>query len=434
VLNLPRGTRDFTPEEMEKRRHVQKTMTSTFKSFGYEEIQTPTFENLELFTAKSGVTIINELYSFKDKGNRELALRPELTAPAIRFYVEKLQMEPKPLKLFYFGNCFRYDRPQKGRYREFWQFGCELIGTSTSEALAELIALAYHSLKKTGLLNIKLHIGHLSLLDQKVDETLGLKKPPLSEFHPGGQVWKNEMFRLIDKEDLGGVINKFKAAGATEERITMFTDVLNYSSLDELKKIGFKQELEQELERFEKIIMLLSEFGVVKDNSIKMGIARGLDYYKGIVFEIDAPVLGSEKQLCGGGEYNLVKLFGGKDTPTAGFAIGFDRTLLALEIEKYEFPVTKIQVYIIPVKEETIKESIKIAQNLRKVGILTDIDLLRRGIGKSLKYANAKSAKYAIILGPDELEKDSVTLRNMKTGDQELLKIKDIISRLKKIL
>lgn len=434
MLNLPRGTRDFTPEEMEKRRHVQKTMTSTFKSFGYEEIQTPTFENLELFTAKSGVTIINELYSFKDKGNRELALRPELTAPAIRFYVEKLQMEPKPLKLFYFGNCFRYDRPQKGRYREFWQFGCELIGTSTSEALAELIALAYHSLKKTGLLNIKLHIGHLSLLDQKVDETLGLKKPPLSEFHPGGQVWKNEMFRLIDKEDLGGVINKFKAAGATEERITMFTDVLNYSSLDELKKIGFKQELEQELERFEKIIMLLSEFGVVKDNSIKMGIARGLDYYKGIVFEIDAPVLGSEKQLCGGGEYNLVKLFGGKDTPTAGFAIGFDRTLLALEIEKYEFPVTKIQVYIIPVKEETIKESIKIAQNLRKVGILTDIDLLRRGIGKSLKYANAKSAKYAIILGPDELEKDSVTLRNMKTGDQELLKIKDIISRLKKIL
>ena len=119
MYQVPRGTRDFTPDEMQKRRYVEECMRNTFQKFGYKEIQTPTFETLELFTAKSGETIVNELYSFTDKSGRELALRPELTAPVMRFYVDKLQMEPKPLKLFYFGNCFRYDRPQKGRYREF---------------------------------------------------------------------------------------------------------------------------------------------------------------------------------------------------------------------------------------------------------------------------------------------------------------------------
>ena len=143
MFQIPRGTRDFTSDDMNKRRYVEKIMKSTFQRFGYREIQTPTFENLELFTAKSGEGIIDEIYSFKDKGGRELALRPELTAPVMRFYVEKLQMEPKPLKLYYFGSCFRYDRPQKGRYREFTQAGCEIIGTDSPEANAELIAMSF---------------------------------------------------------------------------------------------------------------------------------------------------------------------------------------------------------------------------------------------------------------------------------------------------
>ena len=151
MYQIPRGTRDFNPEEMEKRRYVEEKIRSTFQKFGYKEIQTPTFENLELFTAKSGGAIIDELYSFKDKGDRNLALRPELTAPVIRFYVEKLQMVPKPLLLFYFGNCYRFDRPHKGRYREFKQAGCEIIGTDTPEATAELIAMGYTILKNIGL-------------------------------------------------------------------------------------------------------------------------------------------------------------------------------------------------------------------------------------------------------------------------------------------
>ncbi len=423
MLNLPRGTRDFTPEEMEKRRHVQKTMTSTFKSFGYREIQTPTFENLELFTAKSGDTIIDELYSFKDKGDRELALRPELTAPAIRFYVEKMQMEPKPLKLFYFGNCFRYDRPQKGRYREFWQAGCEIIGSDTPETYAELIAMAYSVLKNAGLKKIDLKIGNLTILQtifSNLDISQGVQK---------------DLIPLIDKSQFEDIIEVLSGANISNENINYFLSLLDKTDIKNIRElIKNNESLKDEFSKMEIILDLLKNCLNIKDYKTDLGIVRGLDYYKGLVFEIDAPVLGAEKQLCGGGVYDLVTLFGGKDTPTAGFAIGFDRTLLALEIEKYEFPASKIQVYIIPFNEAAIKKCIEVAQELRKEGILTDIDLLRRGIGKSLKYANAKSAKYAIIIGPDELEKDSVTLRDMKTGDQELLKIENTISRLKKVL
>ena len=164
MFQLPRGTRDFTSEEMQKRRYIEQIITSTFQVYGYQEIQTPTFETLDLFTAKSGDAIIDEIYAFTDKSGRELALRPELTAPVIRCYVDKLQMQPKPLKLYYFGNCYRYDRPQKGRYREFHQAGCEIIGSDTPEAYAELIALAYMILKNVGVQNITLNIGNLDLI------------------------------------------------------------------------------------------------------------------------------------------------------------------------------------------------------------------------------------------------------------------------------
>ena len=420
MFQLPRGTRDFTPEETEKRRYAEENMLSTFKSFGYKEIQTPTFETLELFTAKSGDLIIDEIYAFSDKGGRELALRPELTAPVIRFYVEKMQMEPKPLKLFYFGNCFRYDRPQKGRYREFWQAGCEIVGTNTPEAYAELVAMAYTILKNVGLKNIKLNIGNLNIINSTFTQ-LGLSKNDQKKLLP-----------LIDKSQFDDVFSLLPDLGITNDSAKKFTDMLQTSDINKIKEF-FKEDTSaiDELSNMEKILDLLKSSFNVKDFQIKMSIVRGLDYYKGLVFEIDASVLGAEKQLCGGGAYDLVTLFGGRETPTAGFAVGFDRTILALETEQFAFPSLKTDVYIIPVSKEMIGKSIEIAQNLRKEGILTDLDLLRRGIGKSLKYANSKNVEKVIIIGPKELENDSVTLRDMKAGDQEVVKIADIVSKLK---
>jgi len=390
-------------------------MRNTFQTFGYREIQTPMFENLELFTAKSGETIIEELYAFKDKSGRDLALRPELTAPVIRLYVDKLQMKPKPLKLFYFGSCFRYDRPQKGRYREFTQAGCELIGTDTPEAYAELIALAYTLLKNVGLKNIKLNIGNLTVLST-IFKKIGLTKDQQRYIIP-----------LIDKalfEELYSALQDFNIENT---KITDFLEILQTSDLEKIKKYIMEDEtVSKELDKLEDIFDLLNNCFKIKNYQIKMSIVRGLDYYTGLVFEIEAPMLGAEKQLCGGGAYELISLFGGKDTPTAGFAVGFDRTILALETEGQEFPLPGVDVYVIPVNREMVKKTLEITQLLREKGLSVDVDLLRRGLSKSLKYANSLNAWKAVIVGPDELKKNAVTLRDLKSGEQKIVKIKEL--------
>ncbi len=414
MFKIPRGTRDFTPEEMQKHKFVEEVMRNTFILFGYKEIQTPTFENLELFTAKSGETIIEELYTFTDKGGRELALRPELTAPVIRFYIDKLQMEPKPLKLFYFGNCYRYDRPQRGRYREFKQAGCEIIGTDTTEAYAELIAMAYKILENVGIKNLKLNIGNLSILSS-IFNRFNLSKDQKKYITP-----------LIDKllfQDVFAALKDFKIKN---EDASNLIEILKTSDIKKFENLLNDTASKKELIDLKKITDTLEGLFGIKNFQIKLSIVRGIDYYKGLVFEIEAPSLGAEKQLCGGGAYELIPLFGGKDTPTAGFAIGFDRTILALEQENYPFPASKLNVFIIPVNEDMISKSLEITQNLRKQSIPTDVDLLRRGLSKSLKYASSINTKKAIIVGPKELEQDSVTIRDMETGKQEIVKIKNI--------
>ena len=413
MYKIPRGTRDFSPEEMNKRNYIEKIMRKTFETFGYREVQTPTFESLELFTAKSGETILDEIYSFTDKSSRNLALRPELTAPVIRFYVDKLQMEPKPLKLFYFGNCYRYDRPQKGRYREFKQAGCEIIGTDTDEAYAELIALAYNILDKTGLKNLELKIGNLNILSSIFNQ-FKINKDQQKYLIP-----------LIDKSLFEEVFDALRDFGVKNEDANILTELIQTSDIKKIEQFIKEENAKKELIFFKKILSLLKEcFGI--NYEIKMSIVRGLDYYKGIVFEIETPLLGAEKQLCGGGAYDLVSLFGGKSTPTAGFAIGFDRTIVALESEEFKFPNQEIDVYVIPINYDMIKKSLEIVKEIRDSGFTVDIDLLRRGLSKSLKYANSINAKKIIIVGPDEMKNNSVIVRDMKTGEQMNTKINNI--------
>jgi histidyl-tRNA synthetase len=421
MFQVPRGTRDFTPDEMLKRRYLEQNMAATFTTFNYGEIQTPTFESMELFTAKSGDSIINELYAFTDKGGRALALRPELTAPVIRCYVERLQMEPKPLKLFYFGNCYRYDRPQKGRYREFQQAGCEIIGTDTCEATAELLALSYTLLKNTGLKHIQLNIGNLTII-AAIFKKLHLGKDDQKLLLP-----------LIDKSQFDDVKIALRDCNVSEQITDEVIEVLQTSDIDTIRSyIADESDAISELTNMETVLDLLKNAFHITEYEIKLSIVRGLDYYKGVVFEIDAPILGAEKQLCGGGSYELVSLFGGTNVPTSGFAIGFDRTILALEEEGFAFPAPKLDVFIIPVNPTMNTTAIQITQELRSHGISADFDQLRRGIGKSLKYADAKHAEKVIIVGPKELENNTVTLRDMNTGDQQIVALPDLYTKIKK--
>ncbi|UCF49380.1 MAG: histidine--tRNA ligase [Thermoplasmatales archaeon] len=414
MFNLPRGTRDFSSKEMQKRRYIEEIMRSTFNSYGYNEIQTPTFETLELFKAKSGQEIMEELYFFKDKGNRDLALRPELTAPVIRFYVDKLQMEPKPIKLFYFGNCYRYDRPQKGRYREFRQAGCEIIGTNSPQAYAELITLAYKILENSGVADLKLNIGNLTILSSIFNQYKLTRDQ------------QKYLIPLIDKSLFDDILIALKDFGIKSADAENLIDLLQSTDLKTIKNFLKDDSVKNEIEQLEQTLRLLEKAFGIKNYQIQMNIVRGLDYYKGIVFEIEAPILGAEKQLCGGGAYELISLFGGREAPSAGFAIGFDRTIVALESENYEFPITKLDIYVIPLGEDIIEIAIQIVQTLRNKGFTVDLDLLNRGLGKSLKYASSLNAKNVIIIGSNEIEQDSVTIRDMETGKQKLIKIKDI--------
>ena len=201
-----RGTRDFLSAEMGKRRIMEAKMRDVAESWGYDEVRTPTFERSELFTLKSGDEILNEMYEFQDKSGRHLALRPELTAPVIRMYVNELKMAPKPTKVYYVGNCFRYEEPQKARYREFWQFGAEIIGSDKPEAQAELIALAFYILKALGV-EAELHVGHVGLIRgilraAQVDE---------------GRI--NNVMRLIDKEEKDKVVAFMTDIGVKQQQI-----------------------------------------------------------------------------------------------------------------------------------------------------------------------------------------------------------------------
>ena len=412
VYKIPRGTRDFLPDEMEKRRNIEKSIRNTFEKFGYVEVQTPVFENLELFTAKSGDVIINELYNFKDKNNRELSLRPEMTAPVIRLYIERLQMNPKPIKLYYFGNCYRYDRPQKGRYREFKQAGCEIIGTDNPESQAELIYLAYKILIDVGLKNVILNIGNLKILSYIFDE-LKLNDEQRKYLIP-----------LIDKSQFKEILDVLIDFNIEKNLANTFVKLLNSDNSSNILQYFKNIKIKNELEKFNEILNLL-EISFEVPYKFKLGIVRGLDYYNGTVFEIEAPSLGAEKQICGGGSYDLIKLFGGKETPTSGFALGFDRIIISLEMEKYKFPKKQLDAYIIPVNNEMLEKSIEILNLIRNNDIYSDIDLLRRGVSKSLKYASSINVKNSIIIGPKEIDINSVTVRDMKTGIQKLKKVEN---------
>jgi histidyl-tRNA synthetase len=331
-IQRPRGTRDFGPEDMGSRRYVEGVLRKTAGTFGYKEIATPTFEHAELFTERSGEDVKNEMYIFQDKGGRDLSLRPELTAPTMRFYAAELRHMPKPIKVYYFGNCFRYERPQSGRFREFWQFGAEIIGGDVQGSDADIIAMAVSSLRNAKLSEFTTRIGHLGIL-RGLLEAMGIsgeKQSQCMHFIDKGEL--DALFDMLEGE-AGGETGKIKALIEMEKSSELGEEVNNL--------VKGNERAENALEELKTTLGLIKALGV-DSYIIDLGIARGLDYYTGMVFEIDVPSLGAEKQVCGGGAYELAELFGTAKINSTGFAIGFDRVMMALKNRGVEIPVEGI--------------------------------------------------------------------------------------------
>ncbi|MDR0911300.1 MAG: histidine--tRNA ligase [Methanobrevibacter sp.] len=438
-FNKPRGTRDFLFEEMKNRKKVENILRDVFENYAYQEIKTPLFEELSLFTTKSGDQIVEQLYNFEDKSGRELALRPELTAPVARLYLNELQKVAKPLKLYYFGSCFRYERPQKGRFRQFWQLGCELIGAKFPEGEAEIIAMAEDCLNRLGLNEAEIHINNLSIIrnlfksfeiDEDIQEKImilidkGNKELLVSSLNDKEQFDINNDLVTI-------LINLLDLIGGDEVLDDIFKLFKNYENLDNVK---------DSLNDLVQFVDCLKSFNV-KNYKINPSVARGLDYYTGIVFEIYIPSLGAQKQVAGGGSYNLVKLFGGESVESTGFAFGFDRLMNAYdEIVNQKNKNDKnsnqnngnileeaiVDIYVAPMSDNTRDYSFKIAQTLRKDNKKVELDLAQRKFKKLIKAADKLNSKYIVLIGEDELSKNSVNIKNMSTGEQELVAIGDV--------
>jgi len=418
-------------------------MQDVLERWGYQEVSTPTFEHLELFTKKSGASVMGEIYSFPDKGGRDLALRPELTAPVMRMYVSELQNSPKPQRLCYFGNCFRYERPQKGRFREFWQLGAELIGGARPDSEAEAIALADQMLKSVGVTG-DIHVGYLGIIrsmlgkieaqhrpqvmrmiDKKEREALEAFLQEIGQSHLGLQ----ELIDLKGKMALDKAIEIAQDLGQVKEPSGILDSNMPSESIQAGRssaRQGRSVDAELRLDEFQETVNLLEAYGV--DFQIDFEIVRGLEYYSGTVFEIYAEGLGAQRQICGGGTYELASLFGGKETSSTGFGLGFDRIMEIVRIEeKRTSPV--FLVYTQDVK----MEAVRIAKTLRRMNqkVPVILDVMGRSMTAQLKAAASAGAGFAVIIGRDELDSGSLTLRDMLGGKQESLPLNDIVARIK---
>jgi histidyl-tRNA synthetase len=406
MLQKPRGTRDFLPDEMERRRWIENNMRRITQGWGYREVCTPVFEDLELFTIRSGEGIIQEMYTFEDKGGRKQALRPEVTAPVLRLFVNEGRTIPKPIRWYYFCDCFRYERPQKGRYREFWQFGVELIGADSPHAEVETIAVADAVLRGCGV-TFEMKVGHLAPMKQL-----------LSGLGPESQ---RMVMGFLDKKDFDGLASYLTSVRHEDLLDSLMGLTTCRDAADLFSLMGDIPERA----RIERVFGLLDQAGV--PYTCNFGIARGLDYYTGMVFEGFADNLGAENQIVGGGTYRLAHLFGGEDVGSCGFAIGFDRVIVSLG----EVPVHRPIRVGVASREESRGYAMGVARQFRASGIPVTVDLMERNLGAQLAHL-AKETDYALILGGREQEKGVVSLKNLETGEQKELSVADAIDEVKK--
>ncbi|MGI2263462.1 histidine--tRNA ligase [Staphylococcus cohnii] len=416
MINIPRGTQDILPSETKKWRYIETKLDELMELYNYEEIRTPIFESTELFARGVGDStdvVQKEMYTFKDKGDRSITLRPEGTAAVVRSYIEnKMQGLPnQPIKLYYNGPMFRYERKQKGRYRQFTQFGVEAIGAENPSIDAEILAMVMHIYQSFGLKHLKLVINSIGDIDSRKEYNEALVKhfePVIGDFCKDCQarLHTNPM-RILDCK-----VDKDKEAVKTAPRITEY--------LNDDSKAYFK-EVKQHL----------------NDLDIKYeedpNLVRGLDYYTHTAFElmIDNPNYeGAITTLCGGGRYNgLLELLDGPSQTGIGFALSIERLLMALEEEGIDLDVDHdFDLFIVTMGEEADRYAVKLLNDLRKNGVKADKDYMERKVKGQMKQADRLNAKHTVVIGDQELEEKNINVKNMETGTSERIDLNELVN------
>jgi histidyl-tRNA synthetase len=416
-----RGMRDFLSKDAEKMRYVEVVARDLARLYGYEEVITPVVEHYDLLAAKSGEEIRERMYAFKDMGGRKVALRPEFTASIARLVATKMRHEPKPMKLFCAGSLYRYDEPQYGRFREFWQANYELIGSRKPEADAEVLTLTYDLIERLGFRNYWFKIGHVGILRGI------LAQEGIAEEQ------QNTIMQLLDKKRLDEALTFTRESGASQSCITALKKLLVtrgkdvFQVLKEARRVVDNYESAvAAVENLHEILELTRESGVKFEALVEAGFARGLEYYSGMIFESYVP--GVEIALAGGGRYDkLIEIFGGEQTPALGVAQGIDRLVLAMKKQKVSTKVSgQNKVMIIPVGEELKTTAFELSLTLRKAKIPAEVEVMGRKVSKALSDADRRGVTHAVIVGPEELGEGRVVLRDMRERKQRTVEIEDL--------
>jgi len=398
-----KGTHDILPEESRKWQNLESIIKDTCAKFGYQEIRTPIFEDTNLFLRSVGEEtdiVSKEMYTWEDKDGTSLTLRPELTASVARSYIQNNLGGKSPIqRLYYIGPLFRRERPQKGRQRQFHQFGIEAFGSSHPEQEAEIIALAWHILLKSGLENnTKLYLNSIGSKDCRIKYRDALKKfirPHLNKLSkPSLQRFETNPLRILDTKNKD---EQMLLKGAPK--------ISNYYS-------------NSDFEHFESVKHFLETMHI--PYTINSALVRGLDYYTKTVFEFTSETLGAQNALIGGGRYDgLIETLGAKSTPGVGFAAGMERFLIAMtDLDKKENRF-KPDIYFICIDEKGLPIILQIANQLRSNGYKAIFDPLRRSMKAQLREANKSGARYALILGENEMNNDSIIFKDLNDSTQK---------------
>jgi histidyl-tRNA synthetase len=417
-IDIPRGTQDILPGTVEKWQYIEQKAREICRAFRYQEIRTPMFEHTELFKRGVGDTtdvVQKEMYTFEDRGGRSITLRPEGTAAVVRSFVEnKMFGNPtQPIKLFYTGPMFRYERPQAGRFRQFVQFGVEAIGSNDPSIDAEVLSLVMNFYQSLGLKKLKLVLNSLGDTESRMahrDALINHFKPRINEFCSDCQNrLETNPLRILDcKKD------------RNHELMKTAPSILDY--LNDYSK-----------EYFEKVQQYLTDLHIPFE--VDANLVRGLDYYNHTAFEVmsEAEGFGAITTLCGGGRYNgLSEQIGGPEAPGIGFALSIERLLAALEAESVELPIEQgIDCYVVTLGDKAKDKSVSLVNDLRLSGIAAEKDYQDKKVKAQFKAADRLSAKYVAVLGDDELEQNVINVKNMETGEQEEISLSSFVSYVK---
>ncbi|MFP3156972.1 MAG: histidine--tRNA ligase [Caldivirga sp.] len=407
MLQPPRGMNDWTPDKYYSLMSIARRFSTVAESFGYSAIETPALEHLEVLKAKAGEEVINEIYYLRDKAGRELGLRFDMTVPVARVLSYRRDF-PRPIRLYYVSKVWRYDEPQFGRFREFYQFGVEHVGSPTVQSDAEVLALAIKALEAVNLPQLTVRVSDRRIMDQ-VLEKLGInaaRDAVLRVLDKRGKVPDEELVRLLVKE------------GVEEGKAKYLVDLAGVNtpigeSIDELRRLGISDQL---INYFESLSKTLTHYNVADRVRLDLSIVRGLDYYTGFVFELYTDRI--KLAVGGGGRYDeLLRIYSGEDVPAVGFAIGIERVMLALgELGDSQPPV---DFYIYPMGPEQYGVGVRIAENLRGMGFRVVLDVGKPSLRSALEYASKIRARKFIIIGRREMENNVARVRDLETWSEE---------------